>query len=70
MGLPAVPTLWEPMATVPKLDLKVINLLNELIFAAWCTGEPIGGINTDIKSDDLLDQNEDSERSTYCTLAD
>jgi len=34
MGLPAIPTLWEPMAAVPKLDLKVINLLDKLIFAA------------------------------------
>ena len=33
MGLSAVPTLWEPIAAVPKLDFKVINLLNKLIFA-------------------------------------
>jgi hypothetical protein len=33
IGFPAIPTIWEPMATVPKLDLKVINLLKELIFA-------------------------------------
>ena len=36
IDLPTVPTIWEPMAAVPKLDLKVINLLKELIFAAWC----------------------------------
>jgi len=34
MGLPTVPTTWEPMAAVPKLDLEVINLPNNLIFAA------------------------------------
>ena len=34
MGLPTVPTIWEPIAAVPKLDLKVINLLDKLIFAA------------------------------------
>ena len=34
MGLPAVPTSWEPMAAVPELNLKVINLLDKLIFAA------------------------------------
>ena len=34
MGLPAIPTLWEPMTAIPKLDLKVINLLDKLIFAA------------------------------------
>ena len=33
MGLPAVPTSWEPMATISKLDFKVINLPNKLIFA-------------------------------------
>jgi len=33
MGLLAVPTLWEPITAVPKLDLEVINLLNKLIFA-------------------------------------
>ena len=55
MGLPTVPTSWEPIAAVPKLDLKVINLLNKLIFAAWRTSEPIGGVNADVKSDDFPD---------------
>jgi len=34
MDLPTVPTIWEPMAAVPELDLKVVNLPKELIFAA------------------------------------
>ena len=34
MGLSAVPTSWEPMAAVPKLDLEVVNLPDKLIFAA------------------------------------
>ena len=34
MGLSAISILWEPMAAIPKLDFKVINFLNELIFAA------------------------------------
>ena len=34
IGLPAIPTLQEPIAAVPKLDLEVINLPDELIFAA------------------------------------
>jgi len=55
MGLSAVPTLWEPMTAVPKLGLKVINLLDELIFAAWRAGEPIGGLNVDVEPDDLSD---------------
>ena len=50
IGLPAVPTLQEPITAIPKLDLKVINLLDKLIFATWRTGEPISGIYTDIKS--------------------
>ena len=33
IGLPAVPTLQEPIAAVPELDFKVINLLDKLIFA-------------------------------------
>ena len=33
MGLPAIPTIWEPITTVPKLDLKIVNLPKELIFA-------------------------------------
>jgi hypothetical protein len=53
MGLPTIPTLWEPMTAVPKLDLEVINLLNELIFAAWRAGEPISGFNMGVKSNDL-----------------
>jgi hypothetical protein len=53
MGLPTIPTLWEPMAAIPELDFKVINLLDKLIFAARRTSKPINGINTDIKSNDL-----------------
>jgi len=53
MGLFAVPTIWEPMATVPKLDLKVVNLPKELIFAAWRAGEPIGGFSAGVKSVNL-----------------
>ena len=34
IGLPTVPTIWEPMAAVSKLDLKVVNLPKELIFDA------------------------------------
>ena len=41
MGLPTVPTTWEPMAAVPELDLEVVNLPKELIFAARRAGEPI-----------------------------
>ena len=55
MGLPAVPTSWEPMAAVPELDLEVINLPDELIFAARRAGEPIGGVNADVKSDEFPD---------------
>jgi len=50
MGLPAVPTTWEPMAAVPELDLEVINLPDELIFATQCAGKPISGFNAGIKS--------------------
>jgi hypothetical protein len=70
MGLPAVPTSWEPIAAVPKLDLEVINLPNKLIFAAQRAGEPISGTNVDVESNDLPNQDKDSERSAYCTLVD
>ena len=53
IGLPTVPTTWEPMAAVPKLDLKVINLPKELIFAAWRAGKPICGFSASAKSVDL-----------------
>jgi hypothetical protein len=55
MGLPAVPTIWEPMAAVPELDLKVINLLDNLIFAARRAGKPISGFNAGDKSNSLPD---------------
>jgi len=54
MGFPTVPTLWEPIAAIPKLDLKVINLLNKLIFTAQYTSKPIGGINADVKFNNLF----------------
>ena len=41
------------MAAIPKLDLKVINLPDKLIFAARRAGKPISGINADIKSNNL-----------------
>ena len=53
MGLPAVPTLWKPMAAVLKLDLKVTNLLNKLIFTAQRTSKPISSVNIDIKFNNL-----------------
>jgi hypothetical protein len=53
MGLPAVPTLWEPITAVPILDLKVINLLDKLIFTAWRAGELIYGSNAGVKSNSL-----------------
>ena len=70
MGLPAVPTLWEPMAVVLELDLKVINLPDKLIFAVWRVNELVSSVDVDIKSNDLPDQNKDSERFTYYMLAD
>ena len=53
MGLPAVPTSWEPMAAVPELDLEVVNLLNKLIFAVWYTGKPISSIDADVEFNGL-----------------
>ena len=53
IGLPTVPTTWEPIAAVPKLDLKVVNLPKELIFAARRAGEPIGDVNAGVESIDL-----------------
>ena len=49
IGLPAVPSLWEPIAAIPELNLKVINLLNKLIFAARRTSKPISRVNADVK---------------------
>ena len=49
IGFPAVSTIWEPIAAVPKLDLKVVNLPEELIFATRRTSEPISGFNAGIK---------------------
>ena len=43
------------MAAIPKLDLKVINLLDELIFATRRASEPISGFNAGVKSNDLCD---------------
>jgi len=41
------------MAAVPKLDLKVVNLLDKLIFATWRAGKPISGFNVGVKSNNL-----------------
>ena len=65
MGILAVPTLWEPMAAVPELDLKVINLPDELIFAARRASESISGVSADVESDNPLDQNKDNEHAAY-----
>jgi len=57
------------MAAIPKLDLKVINLPDNLIFAAQRAGKPISGFNADVVSN-LSTQNKDTKRSAYYTLAD
>ena len=56
------------MAAIPKLDLKVINLLDNLIFAARRTSKPISSFNAGNKSNSLPNQIKD-KRSTYCILA-
>ena len=53
MGLSTVPTIQKPIATIPKLDLKVTNLLDKLIFTTQYTSKPIYSINADIKSNNL-----------------
>ena len=53
IGLPTVPTLWEPIAAIPKLDLKVINLPDKLIFAARRASKPISSFNAGNKSNNL-----------------
>jgi hypothetical protein len=70
IDLPAVPTTWEPIAAVPKLDFKVINLLEELIFTAWRASKPISSFSIDVKSNNLPNQNKDTKRSTYYIVAD
>ena len=52
IGLPAISTLQKPITAVSKLDFKVINLLDKLIFAIQRTSEPISG-NVGIKSNDF-----------------
>ena len=54
ISLPVVLTIQEPIAAVPKLELKVINLPKELIFAAWRTSEPISGFSAGVKSINLV----------------
>jgi len=54
IGLPTIPTTWEPMAAVSKLDFKVINLPKELIFAAWRTSKPIYSFSASAKSVNLF----------------
>ena len=59
-----MPTLQEPIATISKLDLKVINFLDKLIFTTRRTSKPISSVNIDIKSNNLPNQDKDSKRST------
>ena len=49
MGLPTVPTLQEPITAIPKLDLEVINFLDELIFTTQHTSEPINSTSIKVK---------------------
>ena len=58
------------MAAIPKLYFKIINLPNKLIFTTQYTGEPINSINTDIKSNDFPNQDENNKHFAYCMLAD
>jgi len=41
------------MAAIPKLDFKVVNLPDKLIFATRRAGKPIGGFNMGVKSNNL-----------------
>ena len=57
------------MATVPKLNLKVINLPEDLIFAARRASKPINGFSADVKSN-LSTENKDTKYFAHYTLAD
>ena len=70
IGIPAVPSLQEPMVAVPELDLEVINLLDKLIFAAQYASEPISRGNADVKFNNFPNQDKDNKHSTYCILVD
>ena len=70
MDLPTIPTTWEPMAAVPELDFKVVNLPKELIFAVQHTSEFIYSFSTGVKYINFSTQDKDSEYLTYYTLAD
>ena len=50
----AVPTIQKPIAAILKLNFKVINLLKELLFTAWCTSKPINSFSTGIKFNNFL----------------
>ena len=54
IGFFTVPTIQERMAAVPKLDFKVINLLNNLIFATQHTSKSINSFNISNKSNNFF----------------
>ena len=54
MGFFTILTSQKPIAAIPKLDLKIVNFLNELIFAAQRASKSINSVNTDIKFNNLL----------------
>ena len=58
------------MATIPKLKIKIINLLNKLIFTTQHTSKPISRVITDIKFNNFPNQNKNSKHFTYCILVD
>ena len=70
IGLSAISTLLKPVAAIPKLDLKVINLLDKLLFTAWRTSKPISSIKADIKSNNLSNSNKDNKRTAYYISSD
>ena len=48
-----MPTLQKPIVAIPKLDLKVINLLDKLIFTTQRASKSISSVNVDVKSNNL-----------------
>ena len=70
MGLFAISIIQEFITAIPKLDFKVINLLNKLIFATQHTNKPINGTSIRVKFNGQNNQNKDTEYFAYYTLAD
>ena len=76
LGLPSVPTSWQPLPHIPVEPLHIVNLPYEFYIAAQRAGENVNLVSTvsstslAADTDSSIERDELHDRQAHCSVAD